>query len=59
MDQAIEHLNIQRDNLLQHFFKGQKLALAKIHNNYLATLFRAFSRWKRSTSGSEQNELNE
>ena len=22
MDQAIEHLNIQRDNLLQHFFKG-------------------------------------
>lgn len=30
MDQAIYHLNIQRDNLLEHFIKGQRLALAKL-----------------------------
>lgn len=47
MDQAIDHLNIQRDNLLEHFIKGQRLALAKVNNNYLATVFRAFARWKK------------
>jgi hypothetical protein len=47
MDQAIDHLNIQRDNLLEHFIKGQRLALAKVNNNYLATMFRAFARWKK------------
>lgn len=47
MDQAIDHLNIQRDNLLEHFIKGQRLALAKVNNNYLATTFRAFARWKK------------
>lgn len=48
MDQAIDHLNIQRDNLLEHFIKGQRLALAKINNNYLATIFRGFARWKKA-----------
>lgn len=57
MDQAIDHLNIQRDNLLEHFIKGQKLALAKVHNNYLASLFRAFARWKRACHAGEQAEL--
>ena len=59
MDQAIDHLNIQRDNLLEHFIKGQKLALAKINNNYLASLFRAFARWKRMCHSEEQKELGE
>ena len=59
MDQAIDHLNIQRDNLLEHFIKGQKLALAKVNNNYLATLFRAFARWKKMCQQGEQKELNE
>jgi hypothetical protein len=59
MDQAIDHLNIQRDNLLEHFIKGQKLALAKINNNYIASLFRAFARWKRACHGNEQKELGE
>ena len=57
MDQAIDHLNIQRDNLLEHFIKGQRLALAKISNNALATLFRAFARWKKRCQEAEQAEL--
>lgn len=59
MDQAIDHLNIQRDNLLEHFIKGQRLALAKVNNNYLATIFRAFARWKKYCQQSEQGELAE
>lgn len=59
MDQAIDHLNIQRDNLLEHFIKGQRLALAKVNNNYLATLFRAFARWKKHCQTGEQMELSE
>ena len=57
MDQAIDHLNIQRDNLLEHFIKGQRLALAKVSNNALATLFRAFARWKKRCQEAEQAEL--
>lgn len=57
MDQAIDHLNIQRDNLLEHFIKGQRLALAKINNNYLATIFRGFARWKKACQSSAQVEL--
>ena len=57
MDQAIDHLNIQRDNLLEHFIKGQRLALAKVNNNYLATLFRSFARWKKYCQTGEQAEL--
>jgi len=59
MDQAIDHLNIQRDNLLEHFIKGQRLALAKVNNNYLATVFRAFARWKKYCQAGEQAELTE
>lgn len=59
MDQAIDHLNIQRDNLLEHFIKGQRLALAKVNNNYLATVFRAFARWKKHCQRREQDELAE
>jgi regulator of replication initiation timing len=57
MDQAIDHLNIQRDSLCEHFIKGQRLALAKVNNNCHATLFRSFSRWKKHCQDSEQAEL--
>ena len=57
MDQAIDHLNIQRDNLLEHFIKGQRLALAKVNNFYLGTIFRAFARWKKWCQRAEQDEL--
>merc|ERR1711907_428423 len=62
MDQAIDHLNIQRDNLLEHLIKGQKLALAKVSNMATITVYKAFSRWKKWTAEVEQallaDELN-
>lgn len=45
--------------MLEHFIKGQRLALAKVNNNYLATLFRAFGRWKKYCQAAEQSELAE
>jgi len=47
MEEAIDHLAIQRETLLGHYIRGQKLAVALIKNNYLKTTFRAFLRWKR------------
>jgi hypothetical protein len=47
MDEAIENLAIQRENLLGHYIRGQKLAIALCKNKYLKSLFRAFLRWKR------------
>ena len=44
---------------MEHFIKGQKLALAKVNNNYLATLFRAFARWKKMCQQGEKAELEE
>jgi ABC-type microcin C transport system duplicated ATPase subunit YejF len=34
MEEAIDHLNLQRDNLLQHFISGQKLAIALVRSHY-------------------------
>lgn len=59
MNEAIEHLNIQRDSLLQHYISGQKLALSLGKNNYLKTLFRSFLKWKRYTKQYEQERLGE
>jgi len=33
--------------------------LAKVNNNYLTTMYRTFSRWKRNCQAQEQGELNE
>lgn len=33
--------------------------MAKLNNNYLASLYRAFSRWKRACHASEQQLLSE
>ncbi len=52
-------MNIQRDNLLQHFISGQKLALALGKNNYHKTIQRAFFRWKKETKSFEQERLME
>lgn len=59
MDEAIDHLGIQRDNLVQHFIGGQKLALALARNNYQKSTMKAFMRWKRSTLEDEQERLGE
>jgi hypothetical protein len=57
MDEAIDHLAIQRENLLGHYIRGQKLAVALIKNNYLKTVFRAFLRWKRMSQEYENLKL--
>lgn len=46
MDYTVDNLAIQREQLLGHFIRGQKLALALCHSNFKKTLGRAFLRWK-------------
>lgn len=57
MDEAIDHLAIQRENLLGHYIRGQKLAVALCKNNYLKSVFRAFMRWKRHSQECENLRL--
>ena len=59
MDDAIEHLQIQRENLVQHFISGQKLALVLGKNNHQKAMFKAFIKWKRETKYYEQSKLSE
>lgn len=59
MDEALENLNIQRENLLEHYISGQKLAIALGRNNHQRSMFRAFLRWKRFTKNYEQMQLAE
>lgn len=59
MNEAIDQLTIQRQNLLGHYIRGQKLAIALCKNNYLKTLFRAFLRWKRYSQDYENMRLME
>lgn len=47
LDDAIDHLAIQRENLLGHFIRGQKLAVTLMKNNVKKSLFRGFLKWKR------------
>ncbi len=57
MDEMIDQLAIQRENLLGHYIRGQKLAIALCKNNYLKTMFRAFLRWKRHSQEYENMRL--
>lgn len=59
MDEAIDHLNIQRENLLQHYITGQKLAINLGKNNHLRAMFRSFAKWKRDTKLAESVRLAE
>lgn len=59
MDDAIDHLAVQRETLLGHYMRGQKLAVALMRNNYLKTMMRAFMRWKRVNQEFETRELME
>mmetsp|Transcript_48978 Transcript_48978/g.36063 ORF Transcript_48978/g.36063 Transcript_48978/m.36063 type:complete len:86 (+) Transcript_48978:1435-1692(+) len=59
MNDAIENLTLQRDNLLQHYISGQKLAFILARNNYNKSTYRAFIRWKRFTKEYEQDRLAE
>lgn len=44
-DAAIKHLSNQRDELLAHYIRGQKLALSLCHNKHLRAKGRYFSKW--------------
>ena len=59
MDENIENLSIQRDNLLQHFISGQKLAISLGKNNLNKSVYRAFIQWKKYTKDCEQQLLAE
>lgn len=53
MDLSVDNLAIQREQLLGHFIRGQKLALALCHSNFKKTVGRAFLRWKQSCADGE------
>jgi len=57
MDNSIDNLAIQRENLLGHFIRGQKLALALFNNNYRKSIGRAFIRWKQQGAEAEAMQL--
>ena len=45
-DAVIKHLSTQRDELLAHYIRGQKLALSICHDNHRKGKGKYFSRWK-------------
>lgn len=53
MDFTVDNLAIQREQLLGHFIRGQKLALALFHSNFKKTIGRAFLRWKQACADGE------
>lgn len=44
-DAVIKHLSHQRDELLAHYIRGQKLALSLCHNKHLRAKGKYFGRW--------------
>lgn len=44
-DGILKHLCAQRDELLQHFIRSQKLALCLCSSNHLKGLGQCFNRW--------------
>ena len=57
MGDSINMLAFQRDNLYDHYMRGQKLAIALCKNNALKSIFRAFNHWKRVYQESESMKL--
>lgn len=45
-DNTLKHLALQRDELLEHYIRGQKLSLSACRNKHLKGLGIAISRWK-------------
>lgn len=43
---VINHMNIQRDELLENFIKSQKLALSRLVQNHSRGKRKAMDRWK-------------
>lgn len=53
-DGILKHLSAQRDELLQHFIRGQKLALALCCDNLKKDKGQAFNLWKSLCKGNKQ-----
>ena len=45
-DNTLKHLSLQRDELLEHYIRGQKLSLSACRNKHLKGLGVALSKWK-------------
>jgi len=56
---VINHMNVQRDELLENFIKSQKLSLSTLHENHIKGKRQAFNRWKRSVRDEKLQEFNE
>jgi hypothetical protein len=56
-DAVIRHLSTQRDELLAHYIRGQKLALSMCHNNHVKGKGKYFSRWKALLKDVNKDEM--
>ena len=57
-DAVIKHLSLQRDELLAHYIRGQRLALSLCHDNHLRGKGKYFARWRGmlSAAGNEEGK---
>ena len=55
----INHMNIQRDELLDNFIKSQKLALSALAQNHVRSRRKALNRWKREVFEQRRQEANQ
>jgi hypothetical protein len=53
-ENALGHLDIQREELMENFIKGQKLALSLWVNNKKRTMHAAFSKWTEGVRANNQ-----
>lgn len=56
---VINHMNIQRDELLDHFIRSQKLALSALAQNHLRSRRKALNRWKQEVYEQRRAEHNQ
>lgn len=56
---VINHMNIQRDELLENFIKSQKLALSALAQNHVRSQRKAWNRWKQAVFEERRQECNQ
>ena len=52
-------MNIQRDELLDHFIRSQKLALSALAQNHIRSKRKAFNRWRQDVFEQHRQEHND
>lgn len=55
----INHMNIQRDELLDHFIRAQKLGLSALIENHVRSKRKAMRRWKEEVFEQRRDEFNQ